>query len=374
MGLPHKAIETLGEGAAADPKNKQLKFDWLTSLRKNGSVDKSLAEAWNCVASHPEDPEFWDALKESLNIMDKPTEAGLASQAAAILRGEGAAMRSKSPIFSPQSFSQDVFASIALSQSLSTPASRLLAVVSDSVAQLYSVPLSDIGVAQPRRINREESHPLYGVCFSLSEAMDIHCDIYESSRTKNAPLCTVELTNPPCLVLSPAVRSLPRASQSFIVGFGLAQLSTRIFTALRMSPDELVLVLGAAARITHPEFRNLPKGTDPSVINGLTNRLKKSLPRRLRRALEIASEEYISAPLSDAATWQNQIYKTSLRAGAICSNDLLQTIDTTRQLEGVPQGPIQQIVAQSDLVAEMMQFWASTTAVQARRYLGLLGR
>ncbi len=371
MGLPHKAVETLGEGSAQDPNNRDLKFEWLTSLRKNGSPEQSLAEAWKCVEQYPSDPDYWDALKESYNVMDKPTESGLASQTAAILRGDAGPIRSKGAAFAPHSFSTDVIRSIAIDGALDKPATALLGVISDSLAQLYSIPLSKAGVTKPRRINKEESHPLYGICYTLSEAMNTQCDIYESSVA--GPPCTVELTNPPCLVLSPAVRSLPRSSQAFIVGFGLAQLSTHTFSAIRMNSDELLLVLAAATKIVVPDF-SAPPGSDPNVLSSLSQRIKRALPRKYRKNLETAATAYAISPLTDAAGWQNALHKTSLRAGALCSNDLLQIIDTTRQIDGLPPGQIRDTVAKSSLVAEMLRFWASTSAVKARRHLGLLGR
>jgi hypothetical protein len=107
-------------------------------------------------------------------------------------------------------------------------------------------------------------------------------------------------------------------------------------------------------------------GSRGKELEALANQLRKVVPRKWRRAYELASVHYASAPLEDIARWRRAILRTANRASALITDDLAAAVralslvaETSAPTRARPQ-------ADPADVADLLRFWMSEAAFRVR--------
>ncbi len=354
MGLPGKAIETLqaGLGAGDDPR---LLAKLVDLLRRNGQTGQAVGLLAGRVQRSPRDPAGWRALAELFGAEGARSRERRAVSALAAL---GATTAEDARRLSPQAppvpragtLDLAVLHGIAFEGVTRAPAAELIAAAADGLAKLWGTDPRAIGLNRRDRVAPRSGHPVRAVLDELCAAANVECELYERD---DGPCVEVALADPPAILVTPEVAALPAAQQSFLLGRAVAMIAARLHPVLVLSAESLGQVLSAAAG----EPVTLDDGDD------LGQRLRKQIPRKWRRSYETAAERYASAPLVDAAPWRRAVIATANRTAALLADDLAAARAGLALLGEVEPATM----------GDLLRFWMSDAAVQARSALGIDG-
>jgi len=175
---------------------------------------------------------------------------------------------------------------------------RLLA---EPLSKLYGADqkkLALLGVDKRERLPRS-GHPIRELANRLAGEMGIpEFDIYVTAaqRTedgKKVPLCTIEPTDPPALILSGTLLEGIEAERRFFIGGLLGLLKSNLVLPLSLSADDLGLFIGALVRQFVPAYS--PLGYAEKRIANEAARVKRAIPSKLHgqllpHAMECSSE------------------------------------------------------------------------------------
>lgn len=131
------------------------------------------------------------------------------------------------------------------------------------------------------------------------------------------------------------------------------------------------MLLASAARNVQESFGT--GLTSEDILDEQAKRIYKALPRRSRKAMEEAARAYVDAGRVDFSRWVRGAERTATRAASLVSDDLHGAIEVLRRTErdlSVSEG--EELVRTSDVVRDLVVFWASKPGMHLRRHMGLI--
>jgi hypothetical protein len=194
----------------------------------------------------------------------------------------------------------------------------------------------------------------------------IEFDLYVQALQR--PMLSVELTEPVSVIVGNQVPELAEAQQTFLLAYAATLIAARQHAILRASPEELDSLLAAATLAVRPDYRANVATNDDLAARG--QKIKKAIPRKWRKAMEAAAATYADSEPIDIATWRTNIERSAGRIAALVADDLPGSVEVLRflrQLERV--GP--SLVTSSSEVRDLVVFWVSDAAIDARRSAGM---
>ena len=375
MGLPRNAIANLEEGMALTGRDPTLARHLIPLLRQVGRHKDAVTLLRKLLAVDVADPEVWRGLVDTLDQMNRPAHAEIHLAPLVILgaatdedrarlkkRGKNA---DEAP---PASFNIDLLRTITDGDTLSCPGYELLSTIAEAVGKIHPPDLETMGLSRRDRLSARSRHPLRGMADQIAEIFDIEYDLYVHQAS--SPAVTVELTEPPAIIVAEHVGSKPEAEQIFLLAYAMAPIAGRFHAADKLSPTNLQLLLAAATRSEVAGFGDELPGAD--ALDQTAVRLRKAVPRKLRKAMDAAAQQYAADKLHDFAAWQSALDRTAMRAALLLTGDLAVSVSILRNAEdlGGLTGP--ELLRSSSLIADLVRFWASDKALTARREAGLV--
>jgi hypothetical protein len=179
---------------------------------------------------------------------------------------------------------------------------------------------------------------------------------------------TLELSDPPSLMVPRVVESLSEPEQVFLLARPLAVIAQGLQLVDRVPGRDLEFLMTAAGRNVSPDY-GLGDHDEATLSDG-AKRVLKSLPRRSRRGFEEAAVAYVSQGKPDFSSWVRQCRMTACRAAAILADDLASSVGIMRRREAELSGPAQ--VQAKAIHDDAILFALSDAAMSLRRRLGIV--
>jgi hypothetical protein len=195
----------------------------------------------------------------------------------------------------------------------------------------------------------------------------IELELYEHFGAE--PMLVVEPFENPALIVSQAMRRLPMPQQVFLLAFGIASIATRLHPAIWLRTEELDLAVTASVRVTH---QNFTLGTPGEDANAAREVVRKFIPRKWRRQMELASEELVKQPAQDVVAWQVAVKQTLLRTAMLIADDLASSFEAMRHVVEMPAVRGAALVQGSEPARDLMRFWISNRAASLRKHAGMV--
>ena len=181
----------------------------------------------------------------------------------------------------------------------------------------------------------------------------------------------VEFTDPVSIFVPASVLKLPESGQAFMLARILANVARKLHAVDRLSPEQLELLLGAAARMVDTSFPATASGEE--AIASLSRRVARALPWIGRGGIEDAARDYAAARRVGSAEWVRRVRTSAARAALLVGDDLAAAVAAVRRSEGDLSGATGPTLAEGTRLAEdLLGFWVSDGALAVRRRLGLL--
>jgi tetratricopeptide (TPR) repeat protein len=330
----------------------------LTSGRVH--LDRSAQAMRQLVRQTPEDPEPYHAL---FRIFNWKRSFDQTFMVASLLKAMNKADTEEETFFN-RFASKDGYPGQALADrslddtmfvSRIPPGFRhLFRLLDETLQRAYRTDVKRLGV------NRQERLPTKGPLardVANRVAADLGIKDFDVYVTAASPrLLTVELTDPIALVFGQeVVAGLGTEELRFCVGRCLKMVQSHMAVPLRLSGEELGVLMGGIVRQFIPEF--LPRGFDAAAVAAEAARLAKVIPRKLHQELLPFALE-CADPGLDFRALANDLIHTANRAGVLCAGNGAHSLAVLRRLKDEGQ------------VHELLRFVVSDEFAELRRTVG----
>lgn len=372
---PGEAIDVLQRGLELTGE-PQLQRELAMRLRMAGRHAEAI-EAWQTLgAADATRVDTWRELARTYLGAGLKVEARLAADILRLLGGASEREQSLLGQAPPRPLGARAGSLSPLLDKLGTPSSQqaaagaLLRSLEGALAKLYPPDLESYGLSSRDKLTTRGGHPMRQLTDEIAAVLGV--ESYElfvhRARTRGLGL---ELGSPPMLIVPAAVGDLPRAQQVFLLARPMVHIARGYAAVDKLTPRELEVLLASAAR-------NVRQGygaglTSEEFLDEQAKRLYKALGRRYRKPMEEAGRAYVDAGRVDFARWVHGARRTAHRVAGLLSDDLVAAVDVLRRTErdlGAMEGPA--LVRSSEVVADLVAFWASKAAMHIRRHAGML--
>jgi len=367
---PADALDTLDQGLSlcgGQQVMSTLRAEMLFVLGRHADAENALQAI---IANHPLVPDVWRALVRALQHQARQAEASHAAAPLVLLGVANEVERNLNReraigpgVGAPGSFGRATMRALSAGVGADDElVAAALSVVADGLGKAYPPQYEVYGVRKSDRIKPRTNHPMRDQVDGLAAIFGIE----EFELFVHPGLggdVTVELSDPPSIMVPTYVSQLPDAQRVFLLARPLAAVAAGLHPALKLSATDLGLVLAAAVRRLVPDFE---EGChDPSRLAQLQDLLSPSWFGRGR--VDEAVQQYYAEPV-DVAQWAPLVERTVTRAAALLAGDLEAVVVGLRYAGRLPDEVDQrQLVAQTSLLDDLLRFWASDRANEVRR-------
>lgn len=372
---PARAFRTLDEALDKVGDNTTVVLERAEMLAATGRVSEAARELTALVTRSPHAAEAWRGLTQVLQQEGRQAEAAIAvsplvllGEATEVEQNLAAGHAVRPGAARPGSFGLTTMRSIsAWGGEEDDRAAAVFAVVADGIAKAFPAPYELYGVRKGDRIKPRTGHPMRNEVDRLAAVFGVEeVELYvHGSHVGDVAL---ELSNPPSLMVPGYLAELPEAERVFLIARPLAAIASGNHVAFRLTPDETAMILAGAVRRLYPGFEEGEH--DPSALAALQEKLAPSWFSRGR--VDEIVQRYYAEPV-DAKPWAMSAVKTATRAAALLAGDLGACLSAMRYA-GLVQGdkPAHKLVRRSPLLEDLLGFWVSDEANEARRLAGLV--
>jgi len=377
LGRPKRALATLEMGIEDVRDDRPLRLAYGTLLRSAGRYSDAVRAYRQLIERSPGDAEGWSGLVQSYRALKHMEEAALALAPMCILgTATESQMRTLSKVLpepgaaAPGSMQVEILRVLVDRTPGVATAEVLLEVVGSALSKLYPVDLQNFGLTTRDKISARTSSPIRSMCDRIAGifgVVDFDLYVYRGSGT----VVSVDYGGDPTMLVPAPVLRLPVPQQVFTISRAMFAIARHLEALYKFKPQDLKLILAAAARSGAPSFgSNLADG---AALDELQRRIMRAMPRKERRTLEEVAARYAANPTDDFVAWLNESRYSATRVAAMIAGDLPSCVSLMRQedqslayLEG------QDLVINSELVADLLRYWTSEQALELRRRAGLL--
>ncbi|MBL4686293.1 MAG: tetratricopeptide repeat protein, partial [Nannocystaceae bacterium] len=249
------------------------------------------------------------------------------------------------------------------------PAVNLLAAICDGLGKVRPPDLAAWGVSSRDKISPRSDHPLRTLVERIAAITGvIEYDLYVHRHPDRA--VGVENTSRPSVLLPLWISEASSSEQVFLLTEAFVHIARGTYPMRLFDARELEIVLAAAVRSVVPGFgeRLAPVAT----LDERQRQIVRGIPRRKRKALELAATDYARARTVDTRTLVGWIDQTARRVAMIATDDLVGTLEALRRSEELGNTQGLGFVRSSPVVGDLMKVWTSRGAMQLRRKVRLV--
>jgi tetratricopeptide (TPR) repeat protein len=376
LGQIDAAIATLDQGLRATPTSPVLRVELATRLRKGGQLERALDELRRLLEADSLRLETWRDLHEVFDRLGRNAEAHLSIGPLLLLDGatdlQRATWASRAPrtgYLGEGAMGESVLAEIdVLGRHRAT--CGLLGQLAEGLSKVYAPGLERFGLSARDRIHPKSGHALRATADRVARIFGVDdFDLYAATEY-DGPVAVV-FTDPVGIVLPASFASRSEVEQVFLLARPLCNVA-RGLSAVDALPDgDLGLLLAAAGRLVDGSFGS--GRYDEASLEPLARRVAKSTSWLSRGRLEDAARAYLGSGAVDAADFGLRARLSAARAALLVADDVVSCVQILRRTEGDLSGakPPRSEVAVRTL-RDMLFFWVSDPAMQARRDVGML--
>lgn len=375
LGDATNALNVLRQGIAATEDNDILRLEMAQRLRMAGQHERAANEYLLLLGQTPLQPVYWRELSHAYKELGREEQSRLALGPLIALNQanqlEQATYGMRPP--RPESagagqFDKQAFRAVEAHSPDDLATTELLATVSAGAYKLYPADLTPYGVSSRDKISARSGHPLRTFAERVAGVFgveDFELYVHRAPRRR----VDIELTETPSIMVPRQVAQVSESLRVFLFARVFASLARRTFAAEKLGVQQLRHLLAGAIRNVEPNHK--VDFMDGEELANEGRRVIKAMPWRSRKPMEDAVRAYMSGSQTPLVDWKFRERVTAVRAATILSDDvagstaLLLQVQTDLAAEETTEPPSQ------ELLASVLGFAVSDTAMQLRRKLSL---
>jgi tetratricopeptide (TPR) repeat protein len=324
---------------------------------------------------HPDHPEVWRGLVRVFQQLGQGAEASVAAGPLVVLgeasdaeRGLAADRKLRPGAGRPGSFAAESIRSISAGADEDEEAvAALFHALADPLGKTFPIPFDMYGVRKSDRIKARTAHPVRQEVDALCAIFGVEdVDLYVHAGIGGA--VTVELGDPPALMVPTSVAELPEAPRIFLLARPLAAIAAGLHPVLKLGPADTALVLAGAVRRLVPSFEDGEHDMERLAV--VQERITPGWFGRNK--VDEVVQRYYAQPVN-AIQWAPSVSLTVTRAAAILCGDLEGAIAGLK-LSGLAEADAEgsALVTSSPAVTDLLRHWMSDKALELRRLGGIV--
>lgn len=375
------ALEALRQAVDVDPANLTAIGELARHYERQNDqqslrihLDRAAGRFRPLLRERPRDPALYRAL---LDVFLWRRTTDLAAMAAGALVALGAAVPTdlqlrldrqalrKEP--TPQGLRDPAIDDVLYPARLAPGFRALFKLLQEPLGKLYGrdvKKLQELGVDRREKLPRS-GHPLRDLANRIANELGVgDFELYVTSAQgkddegRAVPLYTIEPTEPPSLILSSSLVDGSDAERRFFLSGLLKLLQSQLVLPLRLSPDDLGVLVGGLVRQYVPDYA--PLGFAEKRIITESQRQKRVIPSKLQPQVLPYAMECASATL-DFEGVSDTLTMASHQAGLLLTGSLPGAVAALRKKGPGAERQIDELLrfAVSDEFAELQRLAAS---------------
>jgi cellulose synthase operon protein C len=371
-----QGMQTLVDGLRTSLGDVGLRFELAKRLRAAKRLDDAVEQFQYLLMDDVVRVEGWRFLAQTFEEQNRPRERLMALAGLTVMEHASAgeidevkAWQPRTSALRHRAFEPATASDLFVARDQQAPIAALLSAISDGLGKLRPPDLGRWGVGSRDKIAPRSEHPLRGLVDHLAAVFGVEdIDVYLHRMHELG--VGVENTSKPSLMIPLWAAELPRSQQVFLIARALVGIARGTYPLEFFNPRELTIVLAAAVRTTVPGFGERVASGD--VLDEQAKLIARGVPRRKRKALEVAAETYARTRNVDVDTFVQCAQQTSRRIALVVADDLLAAVSVLRQVEKLTDQKGLALVNGSPIISDLLKVWVSRAAMALRVRGGLI--
>ena len=369
-----QALNVLRQGIAATEDNDMLRLEMAQRLGKAGQHERASNEYLLLLGQTPLEPVYWRELSHAYKALGREEQSRLAlgplmalNQANQLEQATYGMRPPKGPETVTGAFDKSAFRAVEAHSPDDLATTELLATLAPGAHKLYPADLTPYGVNARDKIR--SGHPLLEFAERVAKVFGVEeFDLY----IHRAPFrrVDIELTETPSVMVPRQVTQLSESLRTFLFARVFASLARKTFAAEKLGVQQLRHLLAGAIRNVEPNHK--VDFMDSEELQNEAKRIVKAMPWRGRSPMESAVKAYMSGSQTPLVDWKFRERVTAVRAATILCDDVAGATALMLQVQTDLAVAEAAEPASEDLLASVLGFSVSDTAMQLRRKLNLV--
>jgi len=376
QGDANSALNVLRQGIAATEDNDLLRLEMAQRLRVAGQHERAANEYLLLLGQTPLQPVYWRELSQAYKELNRDEQSRLAlgplialNQASQLEQATYGMRPPRPESAGAGTFEKTAFRAVEAHSPDDAATTELLATLAAAAYKLYPADLTPYGVSGKDKIGARSGHPLRNFAERVAAVFGIEeFDLYVHRAPRRR--VDLELTETPSVMVPRQVASVSESLRVFLFARVFASLARKTFAAEKLGVQQLRHLLAGAIRNVEPSHK--VDFMDSEELEAEAKRVMKALPWRGRKPLEEAVRAYLNGSQTPLVDWKFRERVTAVRSAALLSDDmagataLLMQVQMDLSVEEASEPPSE------ELLASVVGFSVSDTAMQLRRKLNLV--
>jgi cellulose synthase operon protein C len=376
LGDGTQALNVLRQGIAATEDNDLLRLEMAQRLRIGSQHERAAGEYLLLLGQTPLQPVYWRELAEAYKELGRDEQSRLALGPLMALNQanqlEQATYGMRPP--RPESagagqFDKTAFRAVEAHSPDDSATTELLATLSAAAHKLYPSDLAPYGVSARDKIGARSGHPLRTFAERVAGVFGVEeFDLYVHRAPRRR--VDIELTETPSIMVPRQVANVSESLRVFLFARVFASLARRTFAAEKLGVGQLRHLIAGAIRNVEPAHKVDFMDAEELAAEG--RRITKAMPWRARKPMEDAVRAYMQSSPTPLVDWKFRERVTAVRAATILSDDIAGATALLLQVQMDLAAEESTEPPSESLIASVLGFSVSDTAMQLRRRLNLL--
>jgi len=357
-----RAFSTLREGIERDPAAVSLTLELATRLSAMGSFDRSVEVLRRFLHHDVTKVDVWRSLSTAVGNMGDGEESVAVLLALMVLEAGQPeeqmtlrARRARAGEAPPGLLGDHGIRQIQVHSAFDSPAAEMTGALAEALGKIYQPEYANYGLSKRDRIRAGATNSVRSLADRIATVFGVtEFDLYiHSEQVRDV---TIELANPPAIMVPSWATNLPTAELAFLLARPLAHIARETHPVMRVPTTELSASLKAATHAHVPGYGN---------VNDLEHRgrqILKAIPRKHRRLAEEAAARFASQPPPSVTRWVADVELTAARAALLVCDDIAAAARVLVRTRG-------EKVGEDNTATHLLRFWASDIALRFRRAL-----
>ncbi|PKN57883.1 MAG: hypothetical protein CVU56_08625 [Deltaproteobacteria bacterium HGW-Deltaproteobacteria-14] len=351
VGRPEDGLATLAAAVTASPGDLELQETLVDALIAAGAPTEAVEAARGLVLVDPGRGASWRALEAAFlaagrKDLARRARAGLATTGPAA--GEVAArVRRALPVV--YGLTPSVLRSLGEEDRGAWAVERLLAALSEYVPTVFEGDLGGVRLERCEQLDAGDGYPLYAEAARVARAFEVEAfELFIAPE----PGGWARAFPGARVVVSAGFAAAPSAARCFELARAFALVGRGVEAIEVLDAGVLGELLAAGERLVHPGAPGWSGGR-PEVVDDLTRRLARAVPRRARGDIDDCAAATLREGPVDVEAWRLALARTASRAALLACDDLEAALPRLRSEGGAG-------------VVDAIAFWVSDLADRAR--------
>lgn len=376
LGDTTQALNVLRQGIAATEDNDLLRLEMAQRLRLGSQHERAAGEYLLLLGQAPLSPVYWRELSEAYKELGREEQARLALGPLMALNQANQLEQATYGMRPPRpesagvgTFDKTAFRQVEAHSPDDAATTELLATLSAAAFKLYPSDLTPYGVSARDKIGARSGHPLRNFAERVAGVFGVEdFDLYVHRAPRRR--VDIELTETPSVMVPRQVANVSESLRVFLFARVFASLARRTYAAEKLGVQQLRHLIAGAIRNVEPAHK--VDFMDADELLAESRRIMKAMPWRSRKPMEDAVKAYVASSPTPLVDWKFRERVTAVRAATILSDDVAGATALLLQVQmdlAVEEGTDP---PSEELIASVLGFSVSDTAMQLRRKLNLI--